>query len=200
MTWRLAIMASGRGSNAEALLAAAQESRVPGKFVTIVSDREGAEVLARAERYGVPTRVIAAQSEEDLLAHFSSFSVDVVCLAGYMRILSPRVLNHFFDEGLGQARVLNIHPSLLPAYPGLRALERAFADRAPESGVTVHLVNAGVDEGPILGQARFLRESQDSFADFQARAQSLEHELYPRILAEFLSRLEKIRKCGGASK
>lgn len=175
---RFVILASGKGSNALSLLEFALEQ--PQCFVPVglVSDKPDTGALEHAKRKGIPAQFIPHKEEERLLALFREWKPDWALLAGYMRLLSPRVLDFFRGQGVKLARVLNVHPSLLPAYPGLHAYERAFADGVKESGVTIHFVDEGLDTGPVVLQESFPRLATDTLADFVARGQKLEHKLY----------------------
>jgi formyltetrahydrofolate-dependent phosphoribosylglycinamide formyltransferase len=114
-------------------------------------------------------------------AELNKHTFDYIVLAGYMRVLSPAFLKHYRDEN-GFFRVINIHPSMLPAFPGKNAYEDAFAAGATESGITVHLVDEEVDHGPILAQRAFPRLTDDTLETFKARGLALEHELFPQVL------------------
>lgn len=189
MTMRLGLLASGRGSNAAAILEAIRDGRLPMTAALLVCDRPGAGAIAVALRYGVPVRLLprtdfasreAQQTaiRDALVAH----TVDVVALAGFGAILLPVVLLRF------EGRILNIHPSLLPAFAGLVAPEpQAAALRAgvERSGCTVHLVTEDVDAGPILGQASVPVLPDDSVETLSARILAEEHRLYPEVLRRF---------------
>lgn len=178
----LLIMASGNGSNAEAILRLAQEKPELFDVKAVVSDRLGALVLERAKKYGVPTHHIPHGETGALLDLCRSLAVDWVCLAGYLRILPEEFLRAFQDRELGGARVLNVHPSLLPEFKGLRAYERAFSAGIPFSGVTIHLVDAELDHGPIVVQEKLPLVAGESLEEFKARGHKLEHKLYAQAL------------------
>lgn len=174
------IFASGQGSNAEVLI---QAAKARGYSVAcLISDRE-APAIEMASRHGVPTKIIPAKNEETLLACLRDLKPSWAFLAGYKKILGAKVLEYFYDSQNKFSRIINIHPSLLPAYPGLNGYERAFADGVRLSGVTVHLVDAGLDTGLPLLQSAFAREESDSLESFMAKGKALEHSLYPEALA-----------------
>lgn len=199
MKWRIAIMASGQGTNAKALIEYMRSREALGKVVCLISDKESAPALTIARDLGIPTFFIPPQNEQQLLEKFSELGVNILCLAGYMKILSGKVLNYFNDAKLGSARVLNIHPSLLPDYPGLHAFARAFNDGIEKSGVSVHLVTPDLDAGPLLAQAEFSRLPTDDLLTFTARGQAIEHDLYPKTLEAFLRRLSEMHFSKGKS-
>ncbi len=176
------ILASGAGSNARVLLAHAKKHSEKMSALAVISDRAEAPVLQIAEEFGIPSFVIDAKNEGSLLAILRRYKPDWACLAGYKKIVGKSFLDFFDDKGLGFSRVMNVHPSLLPAYPGLHGYERAFHDGVKISGVTVHLVDAGLDTGKVILQGAFEREEKDSLQDFEAKGRKLEHKLFPKAL------------------
>ena len=126
------------------------------------------------------------QHEADILDAISGWQPEWIFLAGYMRILSANFLRSFQDPVTRRYRVVNIHPSLLPDFPGMDAYRRAFESGVPEGGVTVHLVDEGVDTGPVLAQESFPRMADDDLASFVTRGQSVEHRLYVDVLARIV--------------
>ena len=185
MKRRVAILISGRGSNMAALLEAARDPGFPAEIVLVLSNRPDAGGLAVAAAAGVATAAVdhrpfkgdRAEHERAIDAELRRAGAEVVCLAGYMRLLTPFLV----DAWAG--RMLNIHPSLLPAFPGLDTHERALAAGAKLHGCTVHLVTQGMDEGPILAQAAVPVLAGDTEDDLAARVLRQEHSLYPAALA-----------------
>jgi formyltetrahydrofolate-dependent phosphoribosylglycinamide formyltransferase len=183
----VAVLISGAGSNMAALIDAATRAGAPFEVVLVLSNKPDAGGLALAENMGVATAVVdhtpfgkdRAAHEQAIQSTLDAHRVEVVALAGYMRLLTP------FLVGRWAGRMLNIHPSLLPKYPGLDTHARALAAGDAEAGCTVHLVTDGVDEGPVLGQARVPIEPGDTPGTLARRVLSAEHELYPRALADF---------------
>jgi phosphoribosylglycinamide formyltransferase-1 len=184
---RLGVLLSGRGSNFDALYEACQRGNLPATVALVASDVEGAPGLVRAELRGLPVAALVpremggkAAFEEELHRRLVEARVDVVCLAGFMRILSPAFVARW------PLRILNVHPSLLPSFPGLNAQEQAVRYGSRVSGATVHFVDAGTDTGPIVGQTALpLRENEA--ADFYAaRLLSVEHALYVSSLGRVL--------------
>ena len=185
MNARVAILASGRGTNAQALLDAMASTDFPARCVAVVSNVVGAGVLARAERAGVPAVTVvskgrAREAFEDALLEVvgphGTHPADLVCLAGFMRVLTSRFLGAF------PGRVLNVHPALLPAFPGAHGIRDALAHGVVQTGATVHLVDAGVDTGPILAQGSVPVLDGDDEATLGARVLALEHRIYPMAL------------------
>lgn len=174
------VMVSGAGTNCRVLLEHAR--RHPEKLVAkaVISDRAGAPALDIAAGLGIQTFVVSHKEENTLVSLLRRLQPRWAFLAGYKRLVGEGFLGYFADQGF--ARVLNVHPSLLPAYPGLGGYERAFKDGVKLSGVTVHLVDSGLDTGLAVLQETFERRDGDSLEDFKARGQELEHRLFPRAL------------------
>lgn len=182
---RLAVLASGRGSNLQSLLGAFPEGHELASVALVVSNREGAQALQRAAQAGVPARYVPwpnrSAFEREAQQLLDQHRIDVVCLAGFMRLLSAA----FTERWAG--RILNIHPSLLPEFPGLDAHAQALAAGVSETGCTVHLVDAGVDSGPPILQRRVPVLPGDDVEALAARVLGLEHESYPEALRLLLT-------------
>jgi formyltetrahydrofolate-dependent phosphoribosylglycinamide formyltransferase len=183
---RLGILISGRGSNMEALLAAAADPSFPARPVVVIANRADAAGLGIAAAAGLPALCIShrdfadrAGFEDELDRQLRAHGVELVALAGFMRILTDRFIDRWPD------RILNIHPSLLPLYRGLDTHGRALSAGDREAGCTVHLVTAALDDGPILGQARVPVEPGDTAETLAARVLAVEHRLYPQALADY---------------
>lgn len=183
---RVAILISGSGSNMEALVRA-MTGAYPARPVLVIADDPQAGGLARAHRLSVPHVVVdhnampggRAAFEAALSRALTLARADIICLAGFMRVLSADFVARW------QGRILNIHPSLLPAFKGLHTHARALAAGAAEHGCSVHLVTPGLDDGPVLGQARLPILPGDTPDTLAARLLPLEHRLYPAVLARF---------------
>ena len=183
---RIGILISGRGSNMEALLRAAEEGRIPAVVAVVISNEPDAPGLRKAQERGVETLLLdhrkARDKEEQdrrIVAALEERRVDLVCLAGYMKILTPGLLKAY------PGRILNIHPSLLPAFPGLDAQRKALEHGVRYSGATVHLVDAGVDTGPIVLQAVVPVEPEDTPVTLADRILEQEHRIYPEAVRLF---------------
>ena len=177
---RLVILISGRGSNMAAILDAEHAGAIAGHVVSVISNRADAAGLDVASARGIPTTVVDERHyhdrgpitfEQALVAAIDALSPDLVVLAGYMRILSAELVSRY------QGRMLNIHPSLLPAYPGLRTHQRALADGVKVHGCTVHFVTSQVDHGPIVAQAAVAVRDDDDAASLAARVLDAEHRI-----------------------
>ena len=182
---KLGILISGRGSNMEALLQAAQQESCPYEPVIVISNKPGVGGLAKAAAYDVPASAIDHRLygkdreifERALDAELQAAGVELIALAGFMRVLTP----WFVNEWAG--RLINIHPALLPKYPGVDTHNRCLAAGDLVHGCTVHQVTAGVDEGPVIGSAEVDVLPGDTEATLAARVLKAEHLLYPRCLA-----------------
>ena len=184
----LAVLASGRGGNFEALVQAAASGEMPGRVAVLLCDVPGAPVLDRARRHGIETleppagaRRTRIDDERPWIEALKARGVDLVLLAGFMRRLHGDFLAAFPD------RILNLHPSLLPAFPGLDAIRRAFDHGTRVTGCTVHVVNAELDGGPIVAQEAVPIGDDDTLASLEARIHAAEHRLYPAAVRRFLT-------------
>ncbi|MBB3215451.1 phosphoribosylglycinamide formyltransferase-1 [Ochrobactrum sp. RC6B] len=183
---RVVIFISGGGSNMEALIRAAQAADFPAEIVAVFSDKAEAGGLARAQGAGVATQVFKRKDyaskdehEDAILEALAALQPDIICLAGYMRLLSSRFIAPY------EGRILNIHPSLLPLFPGLHTHQRALDAGMKVAGCTVHLVTEGMDEGPILAQAAVPVRAGDDAETLAARVLKAEHQLYAATLRKF---------------
>ena len=197
MRKRIGVLLSGRGSNFEALAESAAAGRIPNaEIALVVSNRDGAPGIERARARGIEARVIPSKGLEReaydklVAAALQEKKVDLVCLAGYMRLLSPYFVAAFPN------RILNIHPSLLPAFPGLEAQRQALEHGAKFSGCTVHFVDENLDAGPIVLQAAVPIEDRDTVETLSERILREEHRIYSeavRIVLEGRYRIENRR-------
>lgn len=173
----------------EAILKSIQDGELDASVELVFSNDPHAKALETAKQFGIKTASLShkgltrAEHETKMRELLATINVDYIILAGYMRILSATFLNHFRDPR-GFFRVINIHPSLLPAFPGKCAYEDAFSYGVKVSGITVHLVDEQVDHGAILAQQSFPRLADDTLETFKARGLAVEHALYPAVLRE----------------
>ncbi len=180
------VLASGRGSNLQAILNACQTPTFPARVVLVLSDRERAQALERAAACGVSAQFLNPKDFADrpgydaaLSAALEAHDVGLVCLAGFMRVLGPDFIRRF------RGRILNVHPSLLPAFPGLAAQRQALEYGVRVAGATVHFVDEGVDTGPIVLQASVLVQPDDTEESLSKRILREEHRLYPEAVRLF---------------
>jgi phosphoribosylglycinamide formyltransferase-1 len=186
VTLPVGVLASGRGSNLQAILDACARPGFPARVVVVISDRERAAALERARAAGVEALWLNPKDFGDreaydlaLVRELQARGVGLVCQAGYMRILSPAYIRAF------AGRALNVHPSLLPAFPGLHAQRQALEHGVKVAGATVHFADEGVDSGPIVLQAAVPVEPDDTEETLAARILEQEHRLYPEAIRLF---------------
>jgi phosphoribosylglycinamide formyltransferase 1 len=194
----IAVLASGQGTNLEAILEAVERGEVAGKVVLVISDRAGAPALARANRHRVKALHLNPRefnSREDfdrgLIDELKKERIDLVVLAGYMRLLSPLFIRTFSSQ------IMNIHPSLLPAFPGLDGVEQAFDYGVKVTGCSVHFVDEGLDSGPVILQEAVPVIQQESVQTLHQRIHAVEHRLYPTAIDLFCRGKLKVegRRC-----
>lgn len=185
---KVGVLASGRGSNLQALLDASHGGRIDADIAIVISDRPDAKALARARDAGVPARYVdprrkgarlSEESETEIIGLLEGAGVGLIALAGFMRILSPRLVRHF------SRRILNIHPSLLPSFPGLHVQAKALEYGVKFSGCTVHFVDEGVDTGPIIVQAAVPVLEGDTVERLSERILKEEHRIYAEAVQLF---------------
>jgi phosphoribosylglycinamide formyltransferase-1 len=182
MARNVGVLISGRGSNLQALIDARDRGDLGGVIAVVISNVETAAGLDRARRAGIPTVVrdhrgrTREDYDDELVTVLREHGVELVCLAGFMRLLSPVFIRAF------PGRILNVHPALLPAFPGLDAQEQAFEHGVKVSGATVHLVDEGLDSGPIVAQEAVPVRSDDTAESLTARILEAEHRIYPRAV------------------
>lgn len=180
---RVGVLASGRGSNLQAIIDASDAGKLDATLVVVVSDKSDAYALERARRHGVPPVFVDPKAYETreafdqaIIGVLTAHQVELVCLAGFMRVLTPGFIHHF------RHRIMNIHPALLPSFPGLHGQAQALRHGVKFSGCTVHFADEGVDTGPIIVQAVVPVFTDDSEETLAARILKYEHQIYPRAI------------------
>lgn len=194
MKYRLAVLASGRGSNLQALIDAIEEGKIRAEIAVVISDNPEAQALNRADKYGIPAVSVQRRNfttreffEKQILDIIEEKKCDLICLAGFMRILSSYFINN------SEAKIINIHPSLLPSFPGLDAQKQALDYGVKFSGCTVHFVDEGMDSGPIILQAVVPVYDDDTEDTLAERILKEEHRIYPeavKLIAEGKVKIE----------
>jgi phosphoribosylglycinamide formyltransferase 1 len=191
----IAIFASGSGTNFQAIVDAVKNGIVPARVALLVCDKPGAKVIERAERERIPTFVFSpkdydskAEFEQAILAELRKREIEFIALAGYMRLIGPTLLDAY------EGKIVNIHPSLLPAFPGKDAIGQAYRAGVKITGVTIHYVDEGMDTGPIIAQRAIAIHEGESLAQLEERIHEVEHELYPAVLKTLLEHDRKDRE------
>ena len=186
--FRIGVLGAGNGSNSEAIFEACAHGKIPGRVVLVLTDVADAFIQERARKRGIEARFIGPsrfktkwepELEEQAARMLRDAGVQLVALAGYMRVVKSPLLRMF------AGRMLNVHPSLLPAFPGLRAWEQALKSGVKITGCTVHFVEEGVDSGPIILQQKVTVLDNDTSESLHERIQSAEHEIYPEAIRLF---------------
>ena len=192
MSIRLAVLGSGSGSNCQSIFNAIDDGRLDAEVVIVLSDHEDAFILERARRRGVPAEYMDCggyknkfplELQAEIAAKLQALRVDLVCLAGFMRLVKQPLLQAFPN------RILNIHPALLPNFPGVEAWKQALEAGVPQTGCTVHYVDAGMDSGEVIMQAFVPVLPGDTPESLHALIQVQEHILYPAAILSALSRV-----------
>lgn len=183
---KVGVLISGRGSNLQAIIDASEKGEIPAKVAVVVSNKPDAYGLERAKKHKIPTAIFEPDDfsdkntyELEIVKSFKQHKVDLVCLAGYMRIVGPVLLEHY------QGKMINIHPALLPSFPGLHGQKQALEHGVKVSGVTVHFVDEGCDTGPIIVQAAVPVLENDTEETLSARILEQEHKIYPKAIKLF---------------
>ncbi|MDR7002852.1 phosphoribosylglycinamide formyltransferase [Neobacillus niacini] len=185
---KIAVFASGSGSNFQAIIDVVQSGELKSDISLLVCDKPGAFAVERANAARIPSFVFSAKDypskdayEKDILAELKRSGVEFIVLAGYMRLIGPTLLREY------QGKIVNIHPSLLPAFPGKDAIGQALEAKAMWSGVTIHFVDEGMDTGPIIVQERVRLDENETRESLQNKIHAIEHKLYPAILQVLLT-------------
>ena len=181
--FKLAVLVSGRGSNLQAIIDSIEREELNAHISIVISSTRDAMALKRAEKHGIKTIFIdptaylnSKEYDKALIEKLKKFSIDLICLAGYMRILGEEVIQTFKEK------IINIHPSLLPAFPGLNAQKQAIVHGVKFSGCTVHFVDSGIDSGPIILQTAVPVYDNDDEKSLSKRILEQEHYLYPKAI------------------
>lgn len=186
---RLALFASGNGSNVESIIQAIIEGRIDASVACVFSDNPHAYVIERAKKYEIPYFVCSPRQcasrnkwEELILSFLEEQKVDWIILAGFMRIISEPILKRY------PRRIINIHPSLLPDFPGKQSIVDVFEAKIKQTGVTVHYVDRGIDTGPIIAQEKLSIERNWDLPTLERKIHQIEHQLYPKVIQEVIQK------------
>lgn len=187
----LAVFASGEGTNFEHICNAAAETE--HEVVCCMCDRENAPVLMRAQRLDIPAFYISYKgrsreaAELEMISYCRTFGTDLIALAGFMRVLTNVMIDAF------PGRILNIHPTLLPRFPGVNGIERSFKSNDSTLGITIHLADYSLDSGPVILQKSFKRKGNETLAEIEEKIHALEYEYYPKVIIEKLDAIDNSR-------
>lgn len=188
MTMRIAVFASGTGSNFQAIIDAERAGTLPVNIALLVCDKPQAPVIGKAEQAGIPVYVFEPKQyasreeyEQDIVRKLQQMDIELIVLAGYMRLLTATLVEPY------AGRMINVHPSLLPSFPGMRAIEQAWQAGVKVTGVTVHFVDGGMDTGPIIAQQSLAVHEDDTIDSLTARIHEVEHQLLPQVIAAIVA-------------
>lgn len=188
---KIAVFASGNGSNLQAIIDSIERGKLDASLELVICDRPGAYCLSRAAQAGIPScvfnpRDFAKKADYELMiaGRLAELEIEYLILAGYMRIIGPTLLERY------PGRIINIHPSLLPLFPGKDGIGQALAAGVKESGVTIHYVDVGIDTGPVIAQERVAIAENETRESLAAKIHRIEHSLYPRVLQRLLKNRE----------
>jgi phosphoribosylglycinamide formyltransferase 1 len=192
---KVAVFASGSGTNFQAIVDATKVATLECELVLLVCDKPGAKVIERAKNEGIQTFVFSPKDyenksrfEADIVEQLQRKQVDFIVLAGYMRLIGDTLLHSFRNK------IVNIHPSLLPAFPGKDAIGQAYRAGVTTTGITIHYVDEGMDTGPIIAQRELPIEPTDTLEMIEEKVHHIEHEFYPRTLQALFTAKEKTSK------
>ncbi|HAK46191.1 MAG TPA: phosphoribosylglycinamide formyltransferase [Spirochaeta sp.] len=181
---RLAVLASGSGSNFEAI--AESFTRSTHEISCLICDRKDAFAFKRAEKYGITAHYVSyykrerVEAEKEIASILEENRSDLIALAGFMHLLTHELIDRF------PGRIINIHPSLLPEYPGTHGIQESFESGDTELGITIHRIDYGLDTGPVIMQKSFLRSGDETLDEIESQIHELEHQSYPAVLLEIL--------------
>ena len=182
---KIAVMISGSGSNLEAIVKACHEKNIYGEIVYVISNNPDAYGIERAKKYNIPVKIIDHKSYtdrddfDDALKEFlDNLEIDLIILAGFMRILGKNITEKFYGK------MINLHPSLLPLYPGLNTHTQALNNKDEYHGISIHFVSAELDAGPLIAQGKILVKADDDLEKLVSKIHKVEHDLLPKVINE----------------
>ncbi|OIJ13670.1 phosphoribosylglycinamide formyltransferase [Anaerobacillus alkalilacustris] len=186
---KIAVFASGSGTNFQAIIDATLSGHLKAEIALLVCDKPNALAIERAEKHNIEVFQFLPKNyenkeafENEILNKLQALNVEWIALAGYMRLIGPTLLKAY------EGRIINIHPSLLPSFPGKDAIGQAYDAKVKVTGVTIHFVDEGMDTGPIIAQAPVFIEENDSIEEVRSKIQTVEHKLYPEVLENVLNK------------
>ncbi|MBR4535832.1 MAG: phosphoribosylglycinamide formyltransferase [Bacteroidales bacterium] len=184
----IAVFASGFGSNFEAIIEAAHNGTLHANIALLVVDKPACYAVERAHNHSIPVFAFNPKDydskeayEKEIVKQLQAYQIDLVALAGYMRLVGSVLLENYAH------RIINIHPALLPSFPGTHSIEKAYNHGVKVFGITIHYVDAGMDTGPIIDQEAFKKNEDESVEEVETRIHQLEHQLYPKVLERILN-------------
>lgn len=192
---KIAVFISGGGTNLQSIINQCESGGIDAEISVVFSNKAKAYGLVRAQNHNIPTVVVKSAKcpdrpthEAEVIKQLEPFDFELICLAGYMRLVTPDFISHYYNHARQLPGIMNIHPALLPSFPGVHGYEDAFHYGVKYSGITIHFVDEGEDTGPIIVQEVFKRQTSDTLEDFRQRGLAVEHRLYPEAIQLYAHR------------
>lgn len=186
---RVAVFVSGSGTNLQSIIDHCENQKLNAEVIAVISNKSSAFAVERAKKHNIPAIIIESKNYKDRKAHESEivkqldpFKPELIAFAGYMRLVSPEFIRHYYNKEKNLPGIMNIHPALLPSFPGTDGYGDAFKYGVKYSGITIHFIDEGVDTGPIILQQTFPRYDTDTLEEFKERGLRIEHKLYPQAI------------------
>lgn len=186
---RIVVFVSGGGTNLQSIIDHCEAGKIDARVVAVVSNKSSAYALERAKNHKIPALLVESKKykdrsehEQEVVSQLEPYKPELLVFAGYMRLVSEQFIRHFYNKERNLPGIINIHPALLPSFPGTDGYGDAFKYGVKYSGITVHFIDEGVDTGPIILQETFPRKSTDTLEDFKKRGLEIEHELFPQSI------------------
>jgi len=186
---RIAVFVSGSGTNLQSIIDHCENQKIDAEVIAVVSNKSTAYALERAKKHSIPTIVVESKKfkdrrehEAEILKQLNPYKPELIVFASYMRLVTPEFIRHCYNKEKNLPGIINIHPALLPSFPGTDGYGEAFRYGVKYSGVTIHFIDEGVDTGPIILQQTFPRYDSDTLEAFRERGLEIEHKLYPAAI------------------
>ncbi len=186
---KIAVFASGGGTNLQSIIDHCEDNKIDAEIVAVVSNKINAYAVERAKNHNITTIIVESKKfkdrnehEAEIIKQLAPYNPELLVFAGYMRLVTPDFIRHYYNKEKNLPGIINIHPALLPSFPGTSGYEDAFDYGVKYSGITIHFIDEGVDTGPIVLQETFPRNDSDTLEEFKKRGLSIEHRLYPMAI------------------
>ena len=186
---KIAVFVSGGGTNLQSVIDHSESGKIDAKIIVVVSNKSTVYGLERAKKHGIPTVLVESKKykvrkehEAEIIKQLEPYKPELLVFAGYMRVITPEFIRYYYNKEKNLPGIINIHPALLPSFPGTDGYGDAFNYGVKCSGITVHFIDEGVDTGPIVLQKSFPRYENDTIEEFKKRGLEIEHEIYPKAI------------------
>ncbi len=186
---KIAVFVSGSGTNLQSIIEHCENKKIDAEIVAVVSNKSDAYGIDRAKNHNIPTVIVESKKikvrkehEAEIIRQLQSYKPELLVFAGYMKLVTPEFIRYYYNKEKNLPGIINIHPALLPLFPGTSGYEDAFNYGVKHSGITIHFIDEGVDTGPIILQETFPRYNSDTLEEFKERGLNIEHRLYPMAI------------------